>query len=135
MELSHDKAIAELKYLGARWPDTLILFSWAGTLCVCSREEDGKMRVIEHIPGIPNDGGDPTDNEIVGPMTHTVYINNKWYKTLGYLHPDCRKPYFEKKTDYPPGEHAIDCPDCCQFNDWPQPFKRTPPFTDTHKER
>lgn len=62
------KAIASLERLAKRWPDTLMLFSWSGTLCVVKLNEDGgsplhdgdpSSHVITTIHGIQNDGGDP----------------------------------------------------------------------------
>lgn len=49
-------AIDELQELANKWPDTLFLFSWSGSL-VAVRQDDGE--VVAHIHGIPNDGGDP----------------------------------------------------------------------------
>ena len=54
-------AIAALKHLAEKWPDTLMLFSWSGSLCVVSLDNG---EVVAGIDGIPNDGGDPK-NEIV----------------------------------------------------------------------
>jgi hypothetical protein len=59
-------AIAALKQLAEKWPDTLILFSWSGSLCVVSRD-DGE--VIAEIHGIPNGGGDP-NNEIINGISY-----------------------------------------------------------------
>ncbi len=61
------KAIRALKRLAKTWPQSLLLFSASGTLCVMPNEgaEEGgnelgrdPSRVIETIAGIPNDGGD-----------------------------------------------------------------------------
>jgi hypothetical protein len=59
-------AIAELKRLAKRWPQSLMLFSASGTLSVMPNNgEDGfkgtgrdSEQVITTIHGIPNDGGD-----------------------------------------------------------------------------
>jgi len=64
-------AIASLKRLATRWPPSLMLFSWSGTLCVVKLNEDGQWEgmdrhqvdrdaIVETIRGIRNDGGDPT---------------------------------------------------------------------------
>jgi hypothetical protein len=61
------KAIADLKKLANRWPDTLMLFSWSGSLVVFKGAEwhvrpdsdDPNAYIIDSIDGIDNDGGDP----------------------------------------------------------------------------
>jgi hypothetical protein len=59
------RVIASLERLAKRWPPTLTLFSWSGTLCVVRSEADlldgGNPgdAVITTIEGIPNGGGDP----------------------------------------------------------------------------
>lgn len=62
------RAIAALKRLAKRWPESLMLFSWSGTLCVVRVKEDGESplhgadpnsAIIDTINGIRNDGGDP----------------------------------------------------------------------------
>jgi hypothetical protein len=58
------RAIASLERLAKRWPQSLMLFSWSGTLCVMRNESpldsaDPNDLVITTIEGIPNDGGDP----------------------------------------------------------------------------
>lgn len=55
------QAISELTELAKRWPKTLKLFSWSGTLCVFKKDADGRNANIDSISGIPNDGGDATD--------------------------------------------------------------------------
>lgn len=62
------KAIAALKRLAKRWPQTLGLFSASGSLCVIRLAEDGSFpdasggvdpaAEVDCIYGIPNDGGD-----------------------------------------------------------------------------
>jgi hypothetical protein len=61
------RAIASLERLAKRWPETLMLFSWSGTLCVVKLKEDGSSplhdgdpnsHVVATIHGITNDGGD-----------------------------------------------------------------------------
>ena len=57
------KAIAALERLAKRWPQSLKLFSWSGTLCVIRADtsllDNPEAAVITTIDGIPNDGGDP----------------------------------------------------------------------------
>jgi len=55
------RAISELEKLAKRWPKTLVVFSWSGTLHVL---KPGKRRtmgqaIVASFSGIPNDGGDP----------------------------------------------------------------------------
>jgi hypothetical protein len=57
------KAIKELESLAKRWPKTISLFSWSGSLYVTKNLPDDRFALIESIAGIPNDGGDPTDVE------------------------------------------------------------------------
>ena len=63
------RAIASLKRLAKRWPQSLWLFSASGTLCVMRKDEDGQQPhlpdhgvdpafMVDTISGIPNDGGD-----------------------------------------------------------------------------
>jgi hypothetical protein len=57
------QAIAALERLAKRWPDTLTLFSWSGSLqCVDAEQlhEQGlALPVGPVIQGIDNEGGDP----------------------------------------------------------------------------
>ncbi len=57
------KAIASLERLAKRWPQSLKLFSWSGSLCVMRADvsllDNPEAAVITYIEGIPNDGGDP----------------------------------------------------------------------------
>ena len=57
------RAIASLERLAKRWPQSLRLFSWSGTLCVIRSEadllEEPEANVITTIEGIPNGGGAP----------------------------------------------------------------------------
>jgi hypothetical protein len=57
------KAIASLKRLAKRWPKTVSLFGWSGTLCVVKRLEDGRQGLITTVD-IMCDGGDPSDDEV-----------------------------------------------------------------------
>jgi len=56
-------AIRALERLAKRWPPSLKLFSWSGTLCVIRADasllDNPDAQVITTIEGIPNDGGDP----------------------------------------------------------------------------
>ena len=52
-------AIRSLKRLAKKWPQSLQLFSWSGTLIVIKRNSNDIDAEIATIPGIPNDGGDP----------------------------------------------------------------------------
>lgn len=54
------KAIKALNALAKKWPDSLVLFSWAGSLQVW-KDADGSKSVIESVLGIKSDGGDPDD--------------------------------------------------------------------------
>lgn len=63
INLSKDehKAIKSLQRLANKWPDTLKLFSWSGSLCIFKEDKHGLDCVVGHISGIINDGGDPDD--------------------------------------------------------------------------
>ncbi len=53
-------AIRKMKRLAARWPQTLKLFSWSGSLVVMDAAmPPGEAAIFTGIPNIPNDGGDP----------------------------------------------------------------------------
>ena len=58
------KAIASIERLAKKWPQTLTLFSWSGTMNVFKSADDGQPCVITGIGGIPNDGGDPSSEEV-----------------------------------------------------------------------
>lgn len=53
-------AIRDLNALAKRWPSSLRLFSWSGTLCVMRADMPpcGEATICT-VDGIPNDGGDP----------------------------------------------------------------------------
>lgn len=59
------KAIAALQRLARKWPRSLKLFSWSGSLVVIPVDaplgemDDPGSAVLDSIAGIPNDGGDP----------------------------------------------------------------------------
>jgi hypothetical protein len=59
------RAIEAFQRLASRWPESLTLFSWSGTLCIVRSEDDlydggdPDAAVITTIEGIPNGGGAP----------------------------------------------------------------------------
>jgi hypothetical protein len=53
-------AIRSLERLARRWPQSLRLFSWSGTLVIMDAGmPNGEDAFLATIQGIPNDGGDP----------------------------------------------------------------------------
>jgi len=55
-------AVAALQRLARRWPPSLKLFSWSGSLVIFDSDDDlsdANRGVLATIVGIPNDGGDP----------------------------------------------------------------------------
>lgn len=53
-------AIRSLERLARKWPQSLKLFSWSGSLVVMDNMmELGHDAQLADITGIPNDGGDP----------------------------------------------------------------------------
>lgn len=59
------RAIIALQRVAEKWPKTLLLFSWSGSLGVY-KPGDGrtfKEACVDRISGIPNDGGDPSQND------------------------------------------------------------------------
>lgn len=65
-------AIRSLERLARKWPDSLRLFSWAGSLQITKEDSDGRQATVQGIRGIENDGGDPgyeinQDAEILWP--------------------------------------------------------------------
>lgn len=64
VSVEEQKAIIALKRLAKKWPNTLSLFSWSGSLCVMKRAEDGRLVDVGSITGIDNDGGDPSSDEV-----------------------------------------------------------------------
>jgi hypothetical protein len=55
------KAIRSIKRLAKKWPQSIRLFSWAGSLVVTKANNEDVQSVIAYVEGIPNDGGDPGD--------------------------------------------------------------------------
>lgn len=56
------RAINALQRLGKRWPKSLKLFSWSGSLVIFDADDDlsrANDTVLAEIRGILNDGGDP----------------------------------------------------------------------------
>ncbi len=54
------RAIRSLKRLARKWPQSLVLFSWSGSLVVMdAKMEPNEEATLDFIDGIPNDGGDP----------------------------------------------------------------------------
>ncbi len=63
------KAIKSLERLAKRWPQSLSLFSWSGSLCVV---KDGVSFGAEI--DILNDGGDPDEEEILQELLHAEIV-------------------------------------------------------------
>lgn len=71
------KAIDGLVRVARKWPETLGIFSWSGSLVVTDRAPEvldamdagdfGEIRTIDNVPlaiqGITNGGGDPSEFE------------------------------------------------------------------------
>lgn len=66
VELSVDEqnAIAALKRLAKKWPASLGVLSWSGTLVVTKKTLDGRLATVATVNGIDNDGGDPDDDAL-----------------------------------------------------------------------
>jgi hypothetical protein len=58
------RAINSLKRLAKKWPESLRLFSAAGTLVVTKANRHGVWAIVSYLEGMPNDGGDPGDDEL-----------------------------------------------------------------------
>ena len=54
-------AIRSLERLARKWPDSLRMFSWSGSLQITKEDSDGRQATVQGIIGINNDGGDPGD--------------------------------------------------------------------------
>ena len=61
LTVEEQKAIASLKRLAKKWPDSLLLFSFNGSLTVHKYDEAGIPCEASNIHGIWSDGGDPDD--------------------------------------------------------------------------
>ena len=57
-------AIQSLRRLAKKWPQSLRLFSQAGTLIVTKANRHGIQATITNIEGIPSDGGNPGKDEL-----------------------------------------------------------------------
>ena len=60
LTVEEQKAIASLQRLAKKWPKSLQLFSWSGSLKVM-KDNDVETCVVREITGIPSDGGDPDE--------------------------------------------------------------------------
>ena len=60
LTLEEQKAIAALQRLAKKWPKSLQLFSWSGSLTIM-KDNDVETCVVGNITGIKNDGGDPDE--------------------------------------------------------------------------
>ena len=57
------KAIKSMQRLAKKWPKSLSLFSFSGSLIVCKYSDDMIDCAVSSIDGIRNDGGDPENVE------------------------------------------------------------------------
>ena len=57
-------AIRSLKRLAKKWPESIRIFSAAGTLIVTKANSHGIQAAVAFVEGIPNDGGDPGPDEL-----------------------------------------------------------------------
>ena len=73
-------AIRSLKRLARKWPKTLKLFSWSGSLVITKRNSNDIDAYIASVDGIPNDGGDPSDQPLDG-AGHTAEQDKSWIDT------------------------------------------------------
>jgi hypothetical protein len=57
-------AIRSLKRLAKKWPRSLTIFGWNGSMCVMdtSMNKCGSA-ILDEVSGIPCDGGDPDDSQ------------------------------------------------------------------------
>jgi hypothetical protein len=58
------RAINSLRRLAKKWPQSLSLFSHAGSLRITKANSRGIQAAVADIEGIPNDGGDPSADEL-----------------------------------------------------------------------
>lgn len=54
-----EKAIRSLRRLAKKWPQSIRLFSWSGTLWITKINSNGIEALVTEVKNIPNDGGDP----------------------------------------------------------------------------
>lgn len=57
-------AIRSLQRLARKWPKSLSLFSWSGSLQITKEDSNGMQAIVDGVEGISNDGGDPDRNQI-----------------------------------------------------------------------
>jgi hypothetical protein len=70
-------ALRSLKRLATKWPKSLRLFSWSGSLHVTKRNSNDIDASIATISNIPNDGGDPSEFPSAG-VAHTKDEDVSW---------------------------------------------------------
>ena len=58
------RAIRSLGRLAKKWPQSLSLLSHAGGLTITKANSRGIQAIVSYIEGMPNDGGDPGDDEL-----------------------------------------------------------------------
>jgi len=61
------KAMKALERLSKKWPNSLQLFGWAGTLTVLKKNEEDKFVCVDgicNLRGMYCDGGDPSSDEV-----------------------------------------------------------------------
>jgi hypothetical protein len=58
------KAIRCLKRLAKKWPQSIGILSHAGSLVVTKTNSLGIRATVSFVEGIPNDGGDPSADEL-----------------------------------------------------------------------
>jgi len=69
LTFKEDAAIRRLEKLAKTWPSTLSLQSWSGSLHVLKIQRGKTIDEckVALIRGIPNDGGDPSGNDVLLP--------------------------------------------------------------------
>ncbi len=73
-------AIRSLKRLAKKWPNSLKLFSWSGSLHVIKRNSNDIDASIATISNIPSDGGDPNESPSAG-VAHSKEDDKFWIDT------------------------------------------------------
>jgi hypothetical protein len=58
------RAINSLRRLAKKWPQSLRLFSHSGTLLATKANSHDIQAIVAYVEGMPNDGGDPGDDEL-----------------------------------------------------------------------
>lgn len=72
VSLEEQRAINSLKRLARKWPDTLTIFGWSGSLHILKNGDEGIECSAESIHGINCDGGDP-DHRTVDQFADVEY--------------------------------------------------------------